>query len=214
MARVRMKKVYFYKKFERIWHWGQAGLIIALLITGFEIHGVYTLLGYDEAVEIHNFCGLSWLVLYAFIVFWLFTTGEWRQYVPTTKKLLDMVVYYAYGIFRGRAHPVEKQPEAKHNPLQRLAYLGIAAAILPVQMVTGLLYYTYNQWNRMGIPDLGLGAVAAVHTAVAFLLISFVVGHAYLATTGPTVFSLIKAMITGWEDVPDNSAAPETDTGK
>ncbi len=30
---------------------------------------------------------------------------------------------------------------AKHNPLQRLAYLGISAMLLPIQMVTGLLYY-------------------------------------------------------------------------
>ena len=51
-------------------------IIIFLMITGFEIHGTYTLMGYETAVKTHNFVGISWLVLFAFFVFWLFTTGE------------------------------------------------------------------------------------------------------------------------------------------
>ena len=78
-------KIYLYTRFERSWHWLQALMIICLMVTGFEIHGTYTLLGFQTAVNIHNFVGLSWLILFAFFIFWLFVTGEWRQYIPTTK---------------------------------------------------------------------------------------------------------------------------------
>lgn len=208
-----MKKIYLYTRYERFWHWLQAVLIALLLITGFEVHGVYTLLGFKRAVDIHNFLGLSWLVLFAFFVFWIFTTGEWRQYVPTTKKLFEVIVYYAHGIFRGGPHPVKKSPEAKHNPLQRLTYLGLAAALLPIQMLTGLLYYLYHQWHSLGISGLlSLKMLALVHLIIAFLILSFLVIHVYMTTTGHTVFSHIAAMISGWEEV-EAGEVQEWETG-
>ena len=40
-----MERIYVFKRFERFWHWSQALLIIGMMITGFEVHGSYTLLG-------------------------------------------------------------------------------------------------------------------------------------------------------------------------
>jgi Ni,Fe-hydrogenase I cytochrome b subunit len=40
-----------------------------------------------------------------------------------------------------------------------------------------------------------------MHTLAAWLFATFIVAHVYLTTTGPTVLTDIKAMITGWEDV-------------
>ncbi len=198
-------KVYLYTRFERLWHWLQALMILILLITGFEVHGTYTLLGFKTAVEVHNFVGLSWLILFAFFVFWLFTTGEWKQYIPTTKKLFDVVMYYAYGIFKGQSHPVQKSKGAKHNPLQRIAYLGISAMLLPLQMVTGLLYYLYNM-----VPGgLDLSILAVAHTLVAFLLVNFLIIHVYMTTTGHSLFSHIAGMITGWEEIYETTKIQE-----
>lgn len=191
-------KIYLYTRYERFWHWLQALMIITLIITGLEIHGTFKFLGYEEAVEVHNFVGLSWLVLFAFFVFWLFTTGEWKQYIPTTRKLFAVMLYYSFGIFQGKPHPVEKSPGAKHNPLQRLTYLGLSAMLLPVQMATGLLYYTYNNWAG-GV--LTLAPVAWLHTLIAFMLISFLIIHVYMTTTGHSLFSHISGMITGWEEI-------------
>ena len=193
----KMIKIYLYTRFERFWHWLQAFMIICLIVTGLEIHGTYTLLGFQTAVKAHNFIGLSWLVLFAFFVFWLFTTGEWKQYIPTTKKLISVVFYYAWGIFQGKSHPVRKSPGAKHNPLQRLAYLGLSAFLLPIQMISGLLYYLYNQ-----LPGLySLPVLAGVHTIVALLLLNFLVVHIYMTTTGHSLFSHIAGMISGWEEI-------------
>jgi thiosulfate reductase cytochrome b subunit len=197
------QRIYLFTRFERFWHWLQAALIISLILTGLEIHGTISLLGYDQAVRLHNFLGLTWVVLFCFILFWAFTTGEWRQYTPTSRKLFAMARYYAVGMLKGESKPVEKSPGAKHNPLQRLAYLGIVTLLLPVQMVSGLLYYTYNQWAAFGLDGyLDLGAVAHVHTAFFFLLLAFLVSHVYLATLGQTLFSMVKTMITGWAEMP------------
>lgn len=205
MTERKLIKVYLYTRFERLWHWLQALMIIILLITGFEVHGTYTLMGFKTAVTVHNFVGLSWLILFAFFVFWLFTTGEWKQYIPTTRKLFDVVRYYAYGIFKGQDHPVQKSKGAKHNPLQRIAYLGISAMLLPVQMITGLLYYLYNM-----IPGgIDLSVLAVAHTLVAFLLVNFLIIHLYMTTTGHSLFSHIAGMITGWEEIYDTTKIQE-----
>lgn len=201
-------KIYLYSRFERLWHWFQAFVIITLIITGLEIHGTYSLFGFKTAVTIHNYLGLSWLTLFAFFVFWLFTTGEWKQYIPTTKKLLMVVRYYVWDIFQGRPHPVQKSKGAKHNPLQRLAYLGISAMLLPVQMVTGLLYYLYN--DLQGV--FSLSVIAGVHTLVAFFLLNFLVIHLYMITTGHSVLGHIAGMITGWEEVYDTTPIEDWET--
>lgn len=196
-----LKRIYLYTRYERGWHWLQALLIAILMVTGLEVHGLYTLLGFEWAVRIHNYIGITWLVAFAFFVFWIFTTGEWKQYIPTTRKLFSVVRYYAYGIFLGEPHPVPKRKDAKHNPLQRLTYLGLAAVLLPLQMITGILYWTYNYWELWGLSFLSLGGVAMVHMALAFAILIFLLIHVYMTTTGHTIFAHVNAMMTGWEDV-------------
>lgn len=205
----KMINIYLYTRYERFWHWLQAALIILLLLTGFEINGNYSLFGFEKAVKVHNFAGITWLIAFAFFVFWLFTTGEWKQYVPTTKKMFAVIRHYAYGIFRGESHPVPKRKEAKHNPLQRLVYLSLAALLLPVQMISGFLYWGYNSWTAWGISGLSLGPAAFVHTACAFAILSFLVVHVYMTTTGHTVTTYIRAMITGWEQVEEGAQIEE-----
>ena len=201
MAAGKLINVYLYTRYERFWHWLQMVLIFLLLVTGLEVHGLFTLFGFDLAVEIHNFIGLTWLIAFAFFVFWIFTTGEWKQYIPTTKKMFAVIRYYSYGIFRGETHPVPKRKDAKHNPLQRLTYLSLAALLLPIQMASGFLYWSYNSWADWGLGGLSLGVLALVHMIGAFAIFSFIIVHVYMTTTGHTIFAHTKAMITGWEAV-------------
>jgi thiosulfate reductase cytochrome b subunit len=205
----KMMTIYLYTRYERFWHWLQGILILTLLLTGFEIHNGLRFFGFHLAVQVHNLVGLSWLIAFAFFVFWVFTTGEWRQYVPTTRKMLAMFRYYSYGIFKGEPHPVPKRRGAKHNPLQRLTYLSLAAFLLPVQMFTGLLYWGYNSWSSWGVGFLSLKTLAVLHTAGGFALLIFLIVHVYMTTTGHRVFAHIKAMITGWEDVPEGTPVEE-----
>jgi thiosulfate reductase cytochrome b subunit len=201
---MKMVNIYLYTRYERFWHWLQTACVVLLTITGFEIHGVFHLFGYKTASEIHNFVGIAWLIAFAFFVFWVFTTGEWKQYIPTTRKMFAVVLYYSYGIFRGESHPVPKRKDAKHNPLQRLTYLILAAMLLPVQMITGFFYWGYNSWTAWGVTNLTLEVVAWVHMIGAFAILSFIIVHLYMITTGHTIFAHTRAMITGWEAVEED----------
>ncbi len=204
-----MKKIYIYTRYERSWHWLQVLLIAILLITGLEVHGSLHLLGFEQAVEVHNFVGITWLITFAFFVFWIFTTGEWKQYIPTTKKIFAVARYYGFGIFKGEPHPVPKRKNAKHNPLQRLTYLGVAALLLPAQMLTGFLYWSYNSWDEWGLEFLSMDLIAIIHMAVAFAILVFLIVHIYMTTTGHTIFAHTKGMITGWEEVEEDAIVEE-----
>ncbi|MBV2234077.1 MAG: cytochrome b/b6 domain-containing protein [Sterolibacterium sp.] len=195
-------RVYLYKRYERFWHWSQAVLIGLMMLTGFEVHGSYALLGYGQAVSWHTACAWALLVLWAFTIFWQFTTGEWRQYRPSLHNVVGMARYYTIGIFKEVPHPFRPSTQQKHNPLQRLTYLLLLACILPLIWASGLLYLFYADWPQLGLaPWLTLEGVALAHTVGAYLIVAFFFAHVYLTTTGHTVFSHIKAMLTGWEEL-------------
>ena len=65
MSTRKMITMYLYTRYERFWHWLQMALIFVLLVTGFEVHGTFPFLGFDEAVEVHNAVGLTWLGAFA-----------------------------------------------------------------------------------------------------------------------------------------------------
>jgi thiosulfate reductase cytochrome b subunit len=196
-----MERIYVFKRFERFWHWSQALLIIVMMFTGFAIHGSHRWMAFESAVTLHTQAAWALITLWVFAIFWHFTTGEWKQYIPTTEKLAAMVKYYLTGIFTDAPHPFRQTTLKKHNPLQRLAYLGVKLFINPLLWVTGLLYLFYNDWTAWGIGGLSLATVAIAHTVGAFLMLIFFIVHVYFATTGHTPTAHIKAMITGWEEV-------------
>jgi len=198
-------KVYIYKIFERFWHWTQALLILFLAMTGFEIHGYYELFGYKSAVYYHDNAAWAFLILIVFAIFWHFTTGEWKNYIPTTKLIKEQIQYYITGIFKGAEHPTNKLVYNKFNPLQRIIYLGLKIMVIPVMVLSGFAYMYLNYPNQNFQLE-SLDVVAAIHTMGAFFLIMFVIAHIYLTTTGHKPMSSIKAMITGWEEMDEKEA--------
>lgn len=200
-----MEQHYVYRAFERFWHWSQAAMIALLAVTGFEIHGSFRFFGFEQAVRIHGLVAKSgFLVLIVFAIFWHFTTGEWRQYVPTLKNLRAQADYYLFGIFRNAPHPTKKTVLSKLNPLQKLTYAGLKILVIPVVTASGVLYLLYRYPARHEIVALNVGGlelIALVHTAGAFLLVAFLIAHLYLMTTGKTLTSNLKAMLTGYEEL-------------
>ncbi len=205
-----MKKyVLIYKGFERFWHWMQALLIFFLIFTGFEIHGSYSFLGFKEAVTYHNIAAYLLLALTVFAIFWHFTTGEYKQYIPTFKNIKAQLDYYLFGIFRNAPHPTHKTLLSKLNPLQRLTYFGLKIVLIPTSILTGILYMFYRYPTRYGIEAINIGSlkvIAILHTAAAFLTVMFVIVHIYLITTGTTITSNLKAMLTGYEEIEEDDS--------
>lgn len=194
-----MERVYLFTRFERLWHWAQAVLIIGMLVTGFEIHGTYKWLGFAQAHKVHTTIVWAFIALWVFAIFWHLTTGEWRQYIPTMKNIDKIVRFYAVGIFRGDPHPFKPTRERKHNPMQAQTYLGVTVVVTPLLWISGLAYLFYNELAAAGW-GIQLATIALAHTIGAFMMLAFLIGHIYLGTTGHTPTAHFKAIFTGWDE--------------
>lgn len=193
-----------FSRYERFWHWSQALLIIALMVTGFHVTGLLQWLDYKLAAQWHRYFAWSLICLWTFTIFWHLITGEWRQYIPSTEKMLEVVYYYSKGIFDPNLqHPFKVTRRLKHNPVQRLAYLVLSVVISPMLWISGLLFFYYNEWDQFGIPNLWLSGVAAVHVAMAFAMVCFFCLHVYMVFLGKPATAQLKAMLTGYmvEDI-------------
>ncbi len=199
-----MRRVYLYARFQRFWHWMQAVIIFALLVTGMEVHGLFTLIGYELSFHVHNFLAWGLVTFIVLAFFWYITTGDFRQYL-TEGNLLEkiglQVRYYMNGIFRNEPHPFKKNEISRLNPLQRITYLMLTLVGLPLQIAFGFLYYYFNELVALGMDPDWIEPIALIHTLLAYLLVAFVIMHVYMTTTGHTPTSNIKAMVTGWEEI-------------
>ncbi len=113
-------------------------------------------------------------------------------------------------MFKGEKHPTKKTALQKLNPLQRLIYLAFKLFMIPVVVISGLLYMfdkTIDANEVVVISKFDLGTIALWHTFGAFLLIAFLIVHVYMTTTGHTYTSNIKAMITGYEEIETEEVA-------
>lgn len=87
----------------------------------------------------------------------------------------------------------------QYNVLQKLAYLGVTAVLIPAIILTGL---TMSPWVTASAPWLldlfgGRQSARSIHFILAVLLVGFVVLHLIMIVlTGP--LNEMRAMITGW----------------
>lgn len=202
------KPVYMYEVYERFWHWLQTVAIVVLLLTGLVIHrpDMFSAFSFRHIVLVHNVLA-SLLAINALIsILWHVISGEIQQYIPHPYGFIDQMIaqakYYIQGIFKQEPHPFLKSKERKFNPLQKITYLGLLGVLLPLQGLTGMM-----MWMVQKIPAIqnwfgGLPFLAPLHTLMAWLFASFIVGHVYLTTiAGPKPLDAITAMVTGWEDM-------------
>lgn len=195
--------VYIYNIIIRWGHWFNAIAVITLLISGFWMHyvNVSHTVGY-----VHNMAGR------AFIVFWLLffihelVTGDIKQYLVRGWELkggiFRQAMFYAIGIFKQEEHPYHMAPEARLNPLQKVAYFGIMFGLAPLVGFTGLLLLEPAMMSPIvelfGMENMNI--VFIIHLASAFGMAAYLFGHLYLATTGDKVTQHYKVMITGEHD--------------
>ncbi len=195
-----VRQVKIFSGFERFWHWTQMAIIFLLLFTGLRIHGVHELVGFDEAVEWHTWGAIALMVLWVFAIFWHLTTGAWRHYLPTVNGLWPVMRYYAWDIFKGKPHPYRKHFWRKHNPLQAMTYAALKLLLFPAIWISGLAYLFYNYWQG-GISSPWLYWVANIHVLSAYAILSFVIIHVYMLTTGDSFRHHVMPMINGYDEV-------------
>lgn len=204
-----------YSRYERIWHWLQAGSIVLLTMTGLAIHAPDSLgwISFASAVTLHNTLGFLLIANGVLGLFYYATTGAIRQYLPEPRDFLSLAarqaLFYLRGMFRGEPHPLKKTAERRLNPLQQVTYLVILNVLLPLQFATGLL-----MWGGQRFPEAvraigGVPILAMIHTLGAWLFASFAVMHLYLITTGQSPLANLKAMVVGYEDIDEEGKTHE-----
>jgi thiosulfate reductase cytochrome b subunit len=203
----KLREVYMYSIYERQWHWLQTAVIFGLLFTGLIIHkpDMLGFLSFRWIVLVHNAFALILIINAALAAFYHLVSGEIRQFLPEPRgffgKMFAQVRYYAWGIFNGEPHPMEKTPGQKMNPIQQLTYLGLLNVLLPAQVITGALMWGMQHYPQLTAYAGGLAFLAPLHSLISWTLASFIVLHVYMTTTGHEPLTNIRAMIFGWDEV-------------
>jgi thiosulfate reductase cytochrome b subunit/Ca2+-binding EF-hand superfamily protein/mono/diheme cytochrome c family protein len=207
IPKVKTQSIYMYEAYERFWHWLQTIAIVILLLTGLVIHrpDLFGIFAFRNIVIVHNVLA-ALLAINAFVsILWHFISGEIQQYIPHPYGFIDQMIaqakYYIQGIFKHEPHPFHKSKQRKFNPLQMVTYIGLLGVLLPLQGITGMM-----MWLVQKVPAIqnwfgGLPFLAPMHTLMAWLFASFIVGHVYLTTTGATPLEAMRGMVTGWEEI-------------
>lgn len=200
------ERIYLLPLWLRVWHWTNAALIITLTITGISLHFAAPgrfLVEFSLAARIHDIAGIALASAYTFYFILNIFTGNGLQYFPRHPVIAGCIKqtrYYVWGIFRGEPHPYEPSKETKFNPLQALLYWVIMYMVLPVVIITGLIFFFPGVSPDKLFGMDGLLPVAFLHFLSSSVIVMFLIGHIYLATTGKRVSSLLKMMITGWHE--------------
>lgn len=193
-----MKQLYLYPLWIRIWHWTNALLFIILIFSGVSLHYANgnNLLAFETAILVHNTAGIVLTIVWLGFVIGNLVSYNGKHYRIIFKGIIGRLIkqshYYAIGIFKGDAHPFQVSAEIKFNTLQQLSYIGVMYGLMPILIGSGL-FFMFPAY----LPD-NIWEIAMIHLVVAYLLILFMVSHIYIITTGETVFSNLRAMLTGW----------------
>jgi len=199
-----MKREYLITAPERLWHWINAALFVALALTGLLMHASenFPRVSLGGLIAIHNAAALLFVMNYLLWLAYQVATRRIFHYLKVENDIVGRLInqsrFYLFGIFKGEPHPYPVSAESKFNPLQRVTYLGLMFGLVPLQIVSGtvMLGYTLKVEWLMDVPR--FRTIALVHTALSYLLMSFLAGHLYLATTGETPLALVRTMLTGW----------------
>lgn len=202
------EKEYRYPLWLRFWHWLNALLFISLIISGITLQYASEnnpIMSFQTAISLHNASGILLTANYLLFFLGSLFTGNYKQYIPAVRglfgRLWKQARFYLVGIFKNEPHPYASTKKNKFNPLQKIAYLVIMYVMFPVIMITGwaLLFPGAIVEEIFGYS--GLFLTAMLHTIAGFVLSMFMFGHIYLALTGHTLTSNIKAMANGYHEV-------------
>ena len=208
-----MQRLYVHPLPVRIWHWTNAIGFVLLIATGLQIRylDLIHVLSFKVAVVTHNWIGFVLIAnFFVWLIFYL-SSDKIKVYHPELSPMkyfrgtFRQLQFYGYGIFKGAPNPHHLSVYRKFNPLQSLAYQIIMMLIVPVQFFTGLLLWDVTRFSSMVDMFGGVRVVDTVHVLFFIFVSGFILIHPYLSTLGHTPLAHIKAMLTGYEEVEDDS---------
>lgn len=211
-----MSKVYVHPLPVRVWHWANAILFIALVVTGVQIRylDLFGYMPFGTAVAVHNWVGFALIAnFFVWLLFYLFSDRNQAYHpelniVKLAQASFAQMKYYGWGMFRGEHNPHHIDPYHKFNPLQRTLYQILMLMLLPLQFATGILMWDVKRFSAVIEMVGGVRVVSTVHVLIFIFFVFYLFFHPYLATLGHTPAAHIRAMVTGYEDVEDEPVAP------
>lgn len=202
-----MKRIYLHPLPIRIWHWINVSGFIILILTGANIRNIIRIFSVETAVEIHSWTGFILIANYFIWLFYYLLTLKIRIYIPPlhhpiefAKKAIRQAKFYGYGILVGDENPHHSTPDNKFNPMQQVSYLMIMAALIPIQIITGLLLWDPKLFSPFVNLVGGIQIVDLIHVLLFIFFSAFIIVHFYLATLGHTTWAHIIAMFSGYEE--------------
>ena len=199
------EKVYLYPLWVRIWHWINAVLFLALIVTGLSMqysNPDYPLIPFEQAVSWHNIMGILLIADYIIFLIGNAVTFNGKYYKLQRrnwfKNIQKQFYYYIIGIFKKQEPPFEINEERKFNKLQKVAYVGSMYVFIPLVIITGvaLLFPEIIVTKVFGVS--GILLTSLLHITVGFFLTIFLLVHLYFSTFGRRVSSNFKSMIDGY----------------
>ena len=203
----RIERLYMYESYRRFWHWLQTVAIVILLFTGLIIHrpDMFGAFSFRGVVTIHNVIAVILVINALLSVFYHLATERVQEYIPRPYGFFDDAIvqakYYISGILKGEAHPFEKTPNSRMNPIQKATYFVILMVLLPLQILTGALMWNIQKFPAVANWFGGLPLLAPLHSLIAWTFATFIIVHVYMTTTGTTPLEAMRAMVSGYEEV-------------
>ena len=210
-----LKKIYVHPLPVRIWHWTNALGFILLIVTGVHLRfaGTLELMSFKTAVTLHDAVGFVLIANYFLWLLYYLFTDKIRVYHPELdpvkqfRSAMKQAMFYGYGIFKGQPNPHHVSMYHKFNALQSMAYQVIMILLVPIQFYTGLLLWDVNRFG--GTIDMlgGVRVVDTIHVGLFIFFTAFIFIHPYFASLGHTPGAHFKAMVTGYEEVEEDTSS-------
>lgn len=198
-----------YPLWVRIWHLFNAVLIIILILTGafMQYAGPDNQLFvsfYAGSARLHNLCAIFLTLSYLGFVAGNIISDNGIHYRLRKGLLRDSVIhlkYYIWGVFRGEKLPFTISEDRKFPPLQKVTYLLIMYAAMPLLILSGLI---------MLFPDMAVIQKAGLkfyvftdilHIVTGFVISLFLVIHIYVCTIGPKPGSVFRSIMSGYREI-------------
>ncbi len=192
----KLRRVYVWEQPVRFYHWINALVIIALIVTGFYISNPLALQSKQEAAYrytmgwfryIHFIAAYVFFFNFLFRLYWGFAGNKyanWKQFIPTSKRFFKEmwhVIKIDILMMKGKEHL-----SVGHNALAGFIYFFTFIAFL-IQCLTGFGLYasTSNWWLPKlfaWVPAVLGGDIATrqIHHWTMWIFILFTIIHVYL----------------------------------
>jgi thiosulfate reductase cytochrome b subunit len=190
-----------------------AFIVILLAITSLQLRvpDIALFGAYKSGVLIHKYAGYAMAASFMFWLGYSLLSGNVRyNYVFRQKDLAGVFPqarFYLLGIFKGEANPFVPAAKAKFNGLQKIAYMSTMFVFTPLIIMTGIVLSDIFYFRPLIYSIFwGPRMVDAIHVAVVYVFLIYMLIHMYMAIFLGTRLSHVKAMIFGYEEepVPEN----------